>query len=116
MPELHPTPEERAARRKRRGTLYLLIIILGLLAFLIFSQQAFNLTFLQPDSIGQTLAFTTLSAIIFLLFVTLTFVLGRTLLKLFAERKLGVLGSAFRTRMVLAGISLSFLPVIALFL
>jgi len=116
MSELYPTSEERSARRKRRGTLYLLIIILGMLAFLIFSQQAFNLTFLQPDSIGQTLAFTTLSAIIFLLFVTLTFVLGRTLLKLFAERKLGVLGSAFRTRMVIAGISLSFLPVIALFL
>src|SRR5271167_1040491 len=108
--------EERSARRKRRGAMYSLIIALGLLAFLIFSQQAFNLTFLRPDSNTQTLVFTSLSTVIFLLFIALSFVLGRTLLKLFSERRMGILGSAFRTRMVLAGIALSFLPVIALFL
>src|SRR5207237_1459229 len=53
--------------------------------------------------------------LIFLLFVALTFVLARNLLKLFAERRLGVLGSKFRTRLVVAGLLLSFLPVIVMF-
>ena len=52
---------------------------------------------------------------IFLLFVALTFVLARNLLKLFAERRLGVLGSKFRTRLVVGGLLLSFLPVIMMF-
>src|SRR5579872_6905983 len=99
MAESSPTPEERRSLRKRRALIYSLIIAVGLLAFLIFSQQAFNLTFLQPNSLSQTLVFTSLSTVIFLLFIALTFVLGRTLIKLYAERRLGVLGSAFRTRM-----------------
>src|SRR4029077_10454542 len=59
--------------------------------------------------------FAALSAVIFLLFVALTFVLARNLLKLFAERRLGVLGSKFRTRLVVGGLLLSFLPVIMMF-
>ncbi|HVO43924.1 MAG TPA: ATP-binding protein, partial [Aggregatilineales bacterium] len=45
----------------------------------------------------------------------LTFVLVRNLLKLFAERRLGVLGSKFRTRLVVAGLLLAFLPVIMMY-
>ena len=41
--------------------------------------------------------------------------MGRNLLKLFAERRLGVIGSKFRTRLVVVNLLLSFLPVIALF-
>ena len=64
-----------------------------LLFAVIFAQATFNLTFLQPDTSEETLIFAALSAFIFLLFVALTFVLMRNLLKLFAERRLGVLGS-----------------------
>src|SRR5256884_3994153 len=64
---------------------------------------------------SQLLFFATLSAVVFLLFVALTFVLARNLLKLFAERRLGVLGSKFRTRMVVVGLLLSILPVIVMF-
>ena len=56
-----------------------------------------------------------MTILIFLLFVALTFVLARNLLKLFAERRLGVLGSKFRTRLVVGGLLLSFLPVIMMF-
>src|SRR5205814_8670376 len=56
-----------------------------------------------------------LSALIFLLFVALTFLLARNLLKLFAERRLGLHVSKFRTRLVVAGLLLSFLPVIVMF-
>jgi two-component system nitrogen regulation sensor histidine kinase NtrY len=100
----------------RRPLVITLAAILLLLTFLLFSQASLNLDFLQPESLGQTLVFIALSALIFLVFIALTFVLARNLFKLFAERRLGVLGSRFRTRMVLGALVLSFLPSIFLFL
>jgi len=85
-----------------------------LLAILV-SQTAFELTFLRPGNNQQIVVFAALSALIFLLFVALTFVLFRNLLKLFAERRLGVLGSKFRTRMVAGALLLSFLPVMVMY-
>ena len=82
----------------------------------IFSQAAFNLTFLRPDTTEQTLVFAALSAIIFLLLVVLSFVLVRNLLKLYLERQTAMLGSKFRSKMVLGALLLSVGPVIAMFL
>jgi len=97
-----------------------LIIGLGVAIFLLFlvlvSQQAFNLTFLRPGSGQQTLLLTALSALVFLLFVALTFVLLRNLLKLLAERRGGVLGSKFRTKMVFGALLMSFTPALFMFL
>ena len=88
------------------GTLFLFGILLSL--------SSFDLPF-QPGTNQELLFFAALAALIFVLFVALTFVLGRNLLKLFAERRLGVLGSKFRTRLVVAGLLLSFLPVLMMF-
>ena len=85
-----------------------------MLAILV-SQTAFDLTFLRPGNNQQIVVFAALSALIFLLFVALTFVLFRNLLKLFAERRLGVLGSKFRTRMVAGALLLSFVPVMVMY-
>lgn len=108
--------DKRTASSGRRG----LIIGLGIAIFLLFlaiaSQQAFNLTFLRPGGAQQTLILTALSALVFLLFVGLTFVLLRNLLKLFAERRGGVLGSQFRTKMVVGALLMSFTPAIFMFL
>lgn len=79
------------------------------------SQTAFDLTFLRPGNNEDIIVFAALSALIFLLFVALTFVLLRNLLKLFAERRLGVLGSKFRTRMVAGALLLSSLPVMVMY-
>jgi two-component system nitrogen regulation sensor histidine kinase NtrY len=102
--------------RGRKG----LIIGLGIAIFLLFlvlgSQQAFNLTFLHPGSVQQTLTLTALSALVFLLFVALSFVLIRNLLKLLAERRGGVLGSKFRTKMVFGALLMSFTPALFMFL
>jgi hypothetical protein len=113
MPVSAPKPE---APRRRRALIIVLAVVIFLLFLFIFSQQAFNLTFLRPDSNEQTLIFAALSALIFLLLVALTFVLFRTLLKLYAERRGGVLGSKFRWRMAVGALALSLLPVIFLFL
>ena len=102
-------------RSRRRRAIILLVIALVLVFGIVLSQTSFDLPFLNPDTNQQLLFFATLSAIVFLLFVALTFVLARNLLKLFAERRLGVLGSKFRTRMVVVGLLLSILPVIVMF-
>ena len=110
-----PNPKERERRRQRTGLIALAATIF-LLVTIVSSQQAFNLTFLRPSTSEQTLIFSALSALIFLALVALTFVLLRTLVKLFAERRGGVLGSHFKIKMVIGALTLSFGPVIFLFL
>ncbi len=111
-------PTTRESKHPRRITLVLLALSILLLFGMIFSQAAFNLTPLgvQPGNTAQTLVFAAISALIFLALVALTFVLIRTLLKLYLERQTGVFGSKFRSKMVLGALVLSFGPVIALFL
>jgi hypothetical protein len=82
----------------------------------ILAQATFKLTFLQPDTSEETIIVALVSALILLLFVALTFILIRTLLRLYAERKTGILGSRFRSQMVLGALLLSLGPVICLFL
>ncbi|HKD81837.1 MAG TPA: ATP-binding protein [Candidatus Angelobacter sp.] len=101
---------------QRRALLIPLALGIVLLFGAVFSQQAFNLKQLRPDSAEQTLGLVALSALVFLLLVVLTFVLFRNLLKLYAERRLGVLGSRFRTRMVIGALALSFAPALVMFM
>jgi hypothetical protein len=93
----------------------LLAVGVFLLFLFLFWQQAFN-PIVRPDTSEQTLLLAALTALIFLLMVALSVVLARHLLKLYAERRLGVLGSKFRTRMVIGALILSFTPVLFLFL
>ncbi len=114
LPFTPPTRPQK--KRNRTPALVALSICTFFLFAVIFAQATFKLTFLQPDTSEETLIFAAVSALIFLLFVALTFVLLRTLLRLYAERKTGVLGSKFRSRMVLGALLLSLGPVIFLFL
>jgi len=111
MPSQNPV--EPGKKRKR------LIVFLAVGSFLLFaillSESSFDLPFINPSTTEQTVFLAALSALVFLLFVTLTFVLARNLIKVFAERRLGVLGSKFRTRLVVGSLLLSFLPVIVMF-
>lgn len=112
-----PSPVTKREEPSRRRTA---IILLAAGTFVLFtillSQASFNFPIFQPNASEQPFVFAALSALVFLLFVVLTFVLLRTLLKLFAERKVGVLGSKFRTKMVVGALLLSFTPVLFLFL
>ena len=109
-------PTRPPKKRNSTPAVVALSICTFFLFAVIFAQATFKLTFLQPDTSEETLIFAAVSALIFLLFVALTFVLLRTLLRLYAERKTGVLGSKFRSRMVLGALLLSLGPVIFLFL
>ncbi len=99
----------------RKQVIILLSISVFLLLAILVSETAFDLPFLRPGNNQDIVVFAALSALIFLLFVALTFVLMRNLLKLFAERRLGVLGSKFRTRMVAGALLLSSLPVMVMY-
>ena len=99
----------------RKQAIILLAIGVFLLLALLVSQTAFDLKFLRPGNNQEIVVFAALSALIFLLFVALSFVLARNLLKLFAERRLGVLGSKFRTRMVAGALLLSFVPIMVMY-
>jgi hypothetical protein len=113
MAQPDPTRPSRTFNRKQ------VIILLAIAVFLLFavlaSQTAFNVTILRPETNQQVVVFYALSVLISLLFVALTFVLVRNLLKLLAERRMGVLGSKFRTRMVVGALLLSFVPVIVMY-
>ncbi len=96
-----------------------MIILLAIAVVALFvvlaSQTAFNNTILDAETNQQAIVFYALSLLISLLFVALTFVLARNLLKLLAERRMGVLGSKFRTRMVAGALLLSFVPVMVMY-
>ena len=91
-----PAPTRSVKTSYRKQVIILLSISVFLLLAILVSQTAFDLNFLHPGNNQEIVVFAALSALIFLLFVALTFVLMRNLLKLFAERRLGVLGAKFQ--------------------
>ncbi|MGH9580453.1 MAG: PAS domain-containing sensor histidine kinase, partial [Terriglobales bacterium] len=113
---MDPEATNRKPGRHGKAALIALAVVIFVLFAVVFSQTAFDLTFLRPSTSEQTLIFTAVSALIFLLLVALTFVLLRSLLKLYAERRGGVLGSKFRVKMVVGALMLSLAPVLFLFL
>lgn len=118
-PVLDPVAQTATTRPPKTSKRKQLIILLAIAVFFLFavlvSQTAFDHTLIRADNNQQIVVFYALSLLISLLFVALTFVLARNLLKLFAERRLGVLGSKFRTRMVVGALLLSFVPVMVMY-
>ena len=87
-----------------------LVLFLGLAAL-----NAFNFKFLNPESTQQIVFFTAISAIAFLLFVGVLFMLVRNVLKLYADQKSRVMGSRLRTRMLGGAVLISLLPIAFMF-
>src|SRR5690348_6392872 len=118
-PDSAPAPQARPPRwwgrgsaRRRRvvllgGALLLLIVVL-------FYPQAFNVRFVAIN-VENTWALFLLSALVFLAIVILSIVLLRQLLKLYAEQRANVLGSKFKTKLVIGALGLSLIPVVCMF-
>ncbi len=111
----NPIREAETGTSNRWKVVVALAIGAFLLLAVLVAQASFNLKFISPDSNQQLFFFATLTGTIFFTFVALSLVLGRNLLKLYTERRQGVAGSKFRTRLVVVNLLLSFLPVIAMF-
>ena len=94
------------------GGALLVFVLLGAL-------QAFNtsnISFLNPETSGETLAFTGITVVVFLLFMVLLMLLLRNILKLVAEQSSGALGARLRTRMVLGAALIALIPAVFMFL
>ena len=107
-------PDRQDGSRTRR-------YIVASMAFLILSLAAtqifLNITSVgSPRFIGMTFLVWTATFVVVLAILILATVLGRNLIKLYFERKSGLLGSGFKTKMVSTFIVLSFLPALLLFL
>jgi two-component system, NtrC family, nitrogen regulation sensor histidine kinase NtrY len=100
---------------RRKIWLIVLLVLVPTLLFLGWSQASLNLGFLRPSSAGETILLLALSALIFVAFVIFALILARILLKLYVERRQSKLGSRFKTKMVVAFLALSLVPVCFLF-
>jgi two-component system nitrogen regulation sensor histidine kinase NtrY len=100
---------------RRKITMIILLVLVPTLLFLGWSQASLNLSFIRPSSAQGTILLLALSALIFLAFVIFALILSRILLKLYVERRQRRLGSQFKTKMVVAFLGLSLLPVCFLF-
>ncbi len=94
--------------------IFLLALVVALF-LLDWSQASLNLSFIRPTSAAQTLVLLAVSALVFLAFVIFALILLRILLKLYVERRQAQLGSRFKTKMVVAFLGLSLVPVCFLF-
>src|SRR5262245_18499878 len=97
--------------------LYLAGLFLLALAFLVFVQAAFNLDpIYSPSQPNQIVLLVTLSALTFLILLIFGFVLLRTLVKVWAERKQQKPGSKFKTTVLVSLVTLTLIPAACLFL
>src|SRR6516165_693190 len=97
--------------------LYVAGFFLLTLALLVFVQAAFNLDpFFSPSEPTQIVLLYTLSTFIFLALLIFGFVLLRTVVKVWAERKQQKPGSKFKTSLLVSLISLTLIPATCLFM
>ena len=104
-----PTPEKGRRRWILRGLGF------AVLLFLVFILGSINVPFLQPDQPTEIALLWIFSGLVFLAFIIYGFVLTRYLARLYAEHRAQVLGTKFKTKMVVGALALSLLPVVALF-
>ncbi len=90
----------------------------GVLLFfaLLGTLQAFNIRILNPISTGETLVFTGLTVVVFLLLMVLLMLLLRNILKIYADQSSSALGARLRTRMVLGTTLIALTPAVFMFL
>ncbi|HYM06190.1 MAG TPA: PAS domain-containing sensor histidine kinase, partial [Terriglobales bacterium] len=87
------------------------LVLLMVSAMLVIWQGSFNFGQYGPADAGQTFVFWAVSILIFLLMVTLGFMLVRIGVKLYIERRSNREGSRIKTRLVIGALALSFMPV-----
>jgi two-component system nitrogen regulation sensor histidine kinase NtrY len=109
-------PFERGSRRRTvaflgAGVLLFSAVFGGLQAF-----NTSNIRFLNPETSGETLAFTGVTVVVFLLLLVLLLLLLRNILKLYADQSSSALGSRLRTRMVLGAALIALTPAVFMFL
>jgi two-component system, NtrC family, nitrogen regulation sensor histidine kinase NtrY len=95
------------------------IVALGACLLILFvalaTLNAFNTQLPKPASTQQTVIFTGLSIVAFLLFVAVLLLLVRNVLKLYADQRSRVMGTRLRTRMLWGAVLVSLVPIASMF-
>jgi len=100
----------------RTAKLFIAGALLLILASIVFAQQAYDLKgFLSPDNPNSIVVSSALSALVFLVTLVFGFVLARTVVKVWTERKQQKPGSKFKTSLLIWLVALTLLPVICVF-
>ncbi len=90
-------------------------LLLALLLAAVFTLGSLRIPF-EPDRPGEVLLLYALSTFTVAALLVFGLILTRTLLRLWAERRAGQLGSHFKWKMVLGAMGISLLPVVFMFL
>ena len=96
---------------KRRVLYGTAIVLLVISVVLVVWLGSFNLGEYGPSNPQQTFLFWAVAILIFILMVTLGFILVRTGVKLYVERQSNREGSRIKTKLVVGALALSFMPV-----
>src|ERR1700761_3227034 len=94
------------------GGVVLVFLLLGALQW----WNTSRISFLNPETAGETLAFTAFTVVLFLLLVVLLMLLLRNLLKLYASQGSSALGARLRNRMVLGAVLIALTPAVLMYL
>lgn len=103
-------------KTRRRSDLWLTIgaIVVVLLAAAVFTLGSLNVP-LRPQQDNAFVVFFALSTLIVAALLVFTLILTRNLVRLWAERRSGQMGSRFKVKMVLGAMGVSLLPIVFLF-
>src|SRR5579864_1745723 len=107
-----------ATMTKRNWTRHLWLVFGGLalsvLAAIIFTLGSLNAP-VHPQSSSEFAILFSLTVFTFIVFLVFLFILIRSVVRLWIEHRAGILGSRFKTKMVLGAMGISLLPVVFLF-
>jgi two-component system, NtrC family, nitrogen regulation sensor histidine kinase NtrY len=101
---------------KKRLANRIAVVVLVLSVIIVLWQGSFNPGPIKPANSNQTLIFWAVSSLIFILMVTLGWILCREFVKLYVERQSHREGSRIKTKLVVGALTLSFVPVFFLVL
>jgi len=104
-------------RKPQNTRLYIAIGFLLLLSVVVFAQQAFDLKFIPHSSLtpNQILLLYALSTLIFVVLLVFGFILLRSLVKVWVERKQGKPGSRFKVSLLAMLGVLTLVPAVSVF-
>src|ERR1035437_8630724 len=105
--------DERELRKRRRERIIMIVVGVIVIAFTLIASR-----FAQRDevSISTNILVYGLTSINVILIILLLFLIVRNVVKLFYERRRGIIGSKLRTKLVATFVGLSLVPTIFLFL
>ena len=105
---------EQRSKKKRQLWLTIGGVVVAMLAAAVFTLGSLSIP-LRPEEGNTFVIFFALSTIFAAALLVLSVILARSLLRLWAERRSGQIGSRFKVKMVLVTLAISSLPVIFLF-